>query len=276
LNDSENQANKAIEHAAQRAKQFILNKDVDNYLKSKLGPSGKYNIKWWDLVWLRSNPRLFGRYLLTFPVEKRRIPLLREEVIGFSQTQLYDLYGIHKELSGVLKGVRVRKESKEKRPPIIRNILGGSFGLDRRFLAFISILARVPIRWLEEEKPPMIWEVYHFNYLDDIRVDLEEFLQLLKEVESKPLDYHDVRPLILMLEGKEELHLRMEVLGCSFFIELFDVDNPLKKVKAIKQIVGPFAEKQGVVTTVIPSQINYALVGKGYKKVPPEFKPMDF
>ena len=122
----------------------------------------------------------------------------------------------------------------------------------------------------------MIWEVYHFNYLDDIRVDLEEFLQLLKEVESKPLDYHDVRPLILMLEGKEELHLRMEVLGCSFFIELFDVDNPLKKVKAIKQIVGPFAEKQGVVTTVIPSQINYALVGKGYKKVPPEFKPMDF
>lgn len=82
-------------------------------------------------------------------------------------------------------------------PPGIRKIItSGAF--DRQFIAFAALLARVPIDWLEREKPSKKWSVEYFDFLPSPRMNEKEFLSLINSVKG---DLHDVRGIII--ENKE-------------------------------------------------------------------------
>ncbi|MFT4416029.1 hypothetical protein ACLM5H_19390 [Fredinandcohnia humi] len=258
-----------------RTIEFINNQlNEEEYIKFHEDSNGRNTLPWPELYLLRGNMNLFRNFLLKFKLKNRRLVLTNEEIIGFSQQALYDNYGISfKPLSRFIG--KSKSVVRRKFDPKIRNIVTSDTDVfHKEFVAFMALLARVPIDWLEEEIPENKWRVHHLNYLQNSRVNSNELLEIIN---STSKEIHDVRGIILALENEKnnETFIRLELINGSFILEILNQDNPLRSIVYLLDKLKNFNIEIGYTKTVIPSQYNFTVIGNNNPQKSiylPEFK----
>ncbi|WP_273853114.1 hypothetical protein [Guptibacillus spartinae] len=254
-----------------KALEFLHNKRSDEEYINIHNDSGKRNtLAWPELIKLREDMDLYRKYLLKFSLLKRRLVLMNEEIIGFSQQALYEKYGISFNPIARFIGKK-RSGPRAKAKPKIRNI-ETNVDFNKEFIAFIALLSRVPIDWLEEEIPSEKWCENYFRYLPGSRMKENEFLEILASCSSQKS--HDVRGIILETEDSEDIFIRLESMNGGFIIELFNKDSPYKDILYLLDLVKEFDIKTGSMQTVIPTQVNFTIISQNSPlKIinPPEF-----
>ncbi|MEB1807929.1 MAG: hypothetical protein LPK26_11685 [Bacillaceae bacterium] len=242
----------------------------DDYIKSHEDSAQKNTLSWPELYLLKRDMELFRIYLLKFSLTKRRLVLMNEEIIGFSQNDLYNNYGVNFEIMRKFIGKKeIIKRPKSK--PKIRNIeASGTF--HNQFIATISILARVPFEWLVSEKPNGVWENKHFYYLPNPLMDAEEFISFIQSVSEK---IHDVRGIILKLENGDHIYIRVESIFGGLILEIFNKGSSLNYLVTLFETLKSFDITLGYMETVIPHQVNVAIVCK-HKSIKPICLPIEF
>lgn len=238
-----------------------------------------------ELIWAREEISRLRRALLEFDVQDRCYVILHVEIIGLSRTQIVDLYGIHKDLMSRLAGQykkpkTVRRELREikKRVKVI-DVLEGPYIFNIQLLAFIAVLARIPLTWLTYNKPIEGWEDRHFaNFNKQFIIEAENYEKFMESLINKSNVSHFIYPLIVKYNDGFELYLRIEVLHKSFIIELFNLNNQMTAIVRLKKLLFSINFKTGYMETVVQNQINFCLMEKNWpdSHIPPEFKPLDF
>jgi hypothetical protein len=242
----------------------------EEYIDTRKDEIGRVREPWPELLFLKSDMKVFAEYLLELSLMGRRLVLLEEESIGFIKTDLYNLYGIPSNTVGKY----LRGTDRKKNPPKIRDMTVRPPKVSKEVIAFFAILSRVPISWLEDEKPELVWKANHFNYLPDAKMSLSTFNVLL---EKYSLDVqHDVMGIIINEGVRFPLYLRLERFHCGFIIEVFNPNFGLNDLFIIRDLLKKFHYiEEGYMDTVIESQKNYTFIVNQYC-MNPVCLPMEF
>lgn len=252
--------------------------NAEDYFSKRKDSRGRYTMPWPELIWVRKNDvSLYIKFLMKLTFQQRRLVLLREEIIGFTQTELYELYLIHKDMvSRFLGRYKTNKRTDKKgrkrtRPPKIRSIIptDEEFEIDVRLISFFSVLMRVPPDWIMFENPAGNWTSDHYRISNSMVMDEQTFLSCLRQ--ERDAKYHDVVPVILDFKGYE-LHIRLEFAESSFLLEYVNAGLHLGAFNMLIDLIKPMVNKIGFVRTVVPFQLNLAIInGNSAKIMPPEF-----
>lgn len=249
-------------------------KVIKDYFAARIDSRGHYTLPWPELSWvLQNNFDLFVRFLLKLNLYQRRLVLLREEIIGFTQTELYDLYGIHKDLISIFLGRKklTGKNRKKTKPPIIRGVMLSSneYDIDEGVISFLAMLMRVPPSWIMMEEPGDEWITTHYSKTTHLVIEGNGVGTLLQDNKS-----HDVIPIILNVRGTE-LHLRLERIGKSFILEYVNTGIQLGAFEELVTLTKGMNVKIGIVSTVIRSQKNLLIISGDLNELNlPEFKKL--
>ncbi|MDU0205819.1 hypothetical protein RQP52_32555 [Paenibacillus sp. PFR10] len=250
---------------------------VEEYFNRKKNSSeDRYVYHWPELVWVRRNDiNLYHSFLLKLSLEQRRFILLREEIIGFTLSDLYDCFGIPKDRIAKFLGryrAQYRRKSNKKSPKN-RDIVPpqDAFTVDDWMVSFLAMLARVPPSWLVVEEPKSEWTTAHFQKNHHLVVGDIEFVTLLQT--KAPV--HDVIPVVLKFRDTELL-FRLEQKGATFLLEYADTGLQLGAFEALIKLIRSMIVKIGLVRTIIPNQMNLAIIGGEPDLItPPEFIEVD-
>lgn len=243
---------------------FLRNElSAKEYIASHHDSRGSNRLEWNELLLLRANMHLYREYLLKFSLMDRRRVLINDEIIGFSRRDLFYLYGIAPDTVGRFIGQK-NTITRKKHPPEIRDIMTENL-FPKEFVAFISLLSRVPFQWLEVENPEQRWSTDYFYYLPEPIMSGKQFINYIK---SQPIDIHDVRGIIIKLEDSDKLFIRMEWLYGGFIIELFNTNASLRVYRKLRELLASFDLQVGYTKTVISTQDNFTLICK-YKSSKP-------
>ncbi|WP_274472588.1 MULTISPECIES: hypothetical protein [unclassified Paenibacillus] len=255
----------------------VGNMAAEEYFSKRIDARGHYSLPWPEITWVRHNDMdLYRRFLLKLKLHHRRIVLLREEILGFTQTELYDFYGIHKDLTGKFLGRQKKRREVRVSPLMIRNITPIiKTDIDDRVISFFAILMRVPPSWILFDEPELEWTTVHFEKTGHHVVTEYELLTIIKGIES--VSYHDVIPMILNIRGSK-LRLRLEVKYGSFLLEYADAGLQLGAFETLVNLLEPMVKKTGIIRTVIPNHLNLAIIGGDPAHItPPEYRAdLDF
>ncbi|MBM7602589.1 hypothetical protein JOC75_000559 [Metabacillus crassostreae] len=264
--------NSYLDMCKRKMNEFINDERTEeDYIRVHEDSLGRNTLAWPELLDVRKDMDIYREFLLKLSMENRRLVLLNEEVISFSQRELYYNYGIS---FNPLRRYFGSKKSVSKpviSPPNIRKIIT-SGALDRQFIAFAALLARVPIDWLEREKPSKKWSVEYFDFLPSPRMNEKEFLSLINSVKG---NLHDVRGIII--ENKEigDIYIRLELIDGGFIIEILNKNSPFQYVSYALNLLKDFNIHFGSMQTVISSQVNFICFSKSLKNIDfPEFTPV--
>lgn len=250
--------------------------EAEEYFRYKLDARGRLMLPWLELIWVRKNNiALYRRFLLQLSLFDRRTVLLQEEILGYTQTELYNLFGIHKDLISKLMG-RFKKKKRNSgriRQPEIRSVSKIHINdIDEGILSFMSILMRVPLSWIIDERPEMEWTNDQWANTSCSELDLTGLISLLES--SRVKQHHNVIP-VLLTHGHTIMHLRVEIDKGSFLIEYSSKGLEIGSFHLlISDCLNMFPNKMeiGIIPTVIPRQYNLALhVGDSKHLLPPEY-----
>jgi hypothetical protein len=245
----------------QKAQQFLADQiSAKEYITSHFDRRGSNTYNWDELLCLQENMEVFSQFLLKFNKIQRRQVLLNEEIIGFTETNLYDFYGITSDQVGKFIGRTQKKKTRVKVPPKIRKIITNKIP-DIEFVSFFALLSRVPLSWLCDDNPKLEWTTDYFQFLPEVNVCGEEFLKYIHSLSMNSLsrDLHDLRGFILDLEG-DVIDIRFEWIYGGFIIEIFNSDATPSKFDKIKKLLSSFELEIGYTKTVIPSQHNFTFI----------------
>jgi len=236
----------------------------EEYIQKHEDANNRNMLSWKELYILRSNIEIYRKYLLKFNLLERRLVLMNEEVIGFSQRDLYYNFGINFNMIG--KFIRKKEEKIRKKTvePYVREVLPNR-GSQIELAAYISVLARVPLEWLELDQPELRWSTDHFMFLKDSYMKKDGFLKM---IHSYSKDIHDVRGIILELDSNERLYIRFEWIKGAFLLELFNTNSTYYQFEKLRKLLKDYEFEVGITDTVIPSQKNFILVCQNKSKRP--------
>lgn len=252
------------------------NLKAEEYFSEKRDDAGRYIYQWPELTdIIENNFDVFLMFLGKLTLIQRRIVFLRDEIINFSQTKLSENYGIHKDLLRKFIGINInqyKKKGRKETQPIIRKIapLIEDTRIDKRIIAHLAILMRVPPCWITNEELIIRWTTKHYKKVYHEIVDEKGLLMLLESVNT--IKYHDVLPVILNFRGCE-LILRLELKKNAFLLEYVNEGLELGAFEELVVLLGTLVVKTGVVHTVIPTHYNLAIIGGNHKLItPPTFR----
>jgi hypothetical protein len=250
-------------------------KSEEEYINTRKDEIGRVRYPWPELLFLKIDMKIFAEYLLKLSLMGRRLILMEEEAIGLKKTELYNLYNINSNTIRRYLGQIPNTEAKEISPEI-RNMMPKPPIISEKVIAFLALLARVPITWLVDDKPELEWRIDYFDFLPHTKkVSLSEFVKLL---EGFPIDInHDVCAIIINEGVKFPLYLRIEFIYGGFIIEVFNLNLGLNDIFVLRDHLKEFDSlEEGYMDTVIESQKNYAFIvnRRGMKPVciPMEFR----
>lgn len=227
----------------------------DEYIKKHHDSIDRNTLPWDELYLLQSNMEDYRNYLLRFSLYNRRLVLLNEEIIRFSQQDLYLKFGVSFDLIRKFIGKKDENPRTKIVKATIREVLPG-YGSQIELAAYISVLTRVPFEWLKFENPSMSWTTDYFLLLKDPLMNRDEFLNLIK---SLPEDIHDVRGIILEVGNNARLYIRFEWIKGAFIIELFNPNSTYSQFDSLIRILTEYKLDYGLAQTVIPSQRNFVI-----------------
>lgn len=225
---------------------------------------------------LKKKPELLRDFLLSLSVEGRFRIILTKEMLGMTQTSFSEKYGVSKDTLRILKGQLEKEESDfngelrevipKIRPPF-------------ELFAALAIMSRVPVQWLQHEKPILTtkWNINHFVSVAHVYLSSDSFIQYLEETrEDAESNYdkyshtrpsfpyfYDVRPIILHLDSID-IYLRVSIREQGdIIIELFGVKNQLNDFTVLEKILKPFYPLEiGYCKTVIDKHINLMILAR--------------
>ncbi|MHA6530951.1 hypothetical protein [Paenibacillus sp. BAC0078] len=255
---------------------------IKNFLEYKRDLSGRFTYKWTELLFLRMDLNEVRAFLLHIKfVAARRVVIMRVEILGFNKYELNTRFRINNDQmtnftniddlqAQELRGLIPFKQSSGERQ-IVADI---NYSIE--FLAFISLLSRLPLQWLLVPEPDLTWNTEHFVYLNDVSLyyNKQEFSAFLNGLDRNT---HDVRAVILTdLITKTKLYLRVEHLFGTLSIELC---NTYASSQEYEMFIGLFQGEHycyGLMPTVIPSQINHTVVMRHGLSKRPLCYPIEF
>ncbi|RUT40371.1 hypothetical protein EJP82_25135 [Paenibacillus anaericanus] len=253
----------------------------EDLLRYKRGLHGKFTYEWPELLFLRSQVEELSLFLLALDVKTRRIVIMREEMIGFSQNSLRTLYGFNNDKMRYFTrvdsiGKNEQKMNNQKgyvsRNELVRKIFP-DINIPIEFFAFIALLARVPLQWLTRDKPDLSWSVEHFGLLETDEISGKDLIPFINSL--KP-DVHDIRAVVINEHELERLYLRVEILFGTVIVEL---SNTYATTTACRRFRALFYGKEilhGYKRTVIPSQINQTIIWRHCESLRPICPPVEF
>ncbi|CAH1208541.1 hypothetical protein PAECIP111892_03129 [Paenibacillus auburnensis] len=214
-------------------------------------------------------------------VAARRVVIMREEILGFNKYELNTRFRINNDqmtnFTNVdnLQAQEVKASSQYQQLSGERQIVA-DINYPIEFLAFISLLSRLPLQWLLVPEPDLTWNTEHFVYLNDVSLHYskQEFSAFLNGLDHNT---HDVRAVTLTdLITKTKLYLRVEHLFGTLSIELC---NTYASNQEYEMFIGLFQGERycyGLMPTVIPSQINHTVVMRHVLSKRPVCYPIEF
>lgn len=231
--------------------------DEEEYIRTRKDSLGRVILQWPELIFLKMDMGFYSDYLLRFSLYSRRLILMEDEIIGFSQQQLYSLYGISHDTIRRYLG-KHKEKVRKKHKPKIRDITRHS-KVSKEVVAFLAILSRVPFSWLEEEFPELSWTVQHFSYLYDSKKSL---VWLKSELEGFSLaeSTHDVRGIIINQDVPNPLFLRIERIKGGLIIEVFNPNCTMSEIVPLIELFQKYHFTFGYMDTVIKTQKNFTFI----------------
>ncbi|WP_113970947.1 hypothetical protein [Rossellomorea aquimaris] len=246
--------------------------DEEDYIKTRKDSLGRVILQWPELIFLKMDMGYYADYLLKFSLYSRRMILMEDEIIGFSQQQLYSFYGISHDTIRRYLG-KTKEKVRKKHKPKIRDITRHS-NVAKEVVSFLAILSRVPFSWVEEESPEQLWTIQHFSYLDDSKKSLA---WLKNELEDLPLakSIHDVRGIIINQGVANSLYLRIEWVKGGLIIEVFNPNCTIGEIVPLIKLLQKYNYAFGYMDTVITTQKNFTFI-INLKNNSPICLPMEF
>lgn len=241
------------------------NKNLNQFLESKQGIDGKYNNDWPELLFFKANLYDLAKRLIQLPISIRRLIIMREEILGFSKNQLYNDFGFNNnKMNYFIEPEKNNKMDNDKKSAMksdvkvrVRRVIP-RINFPIEFLAFISLLSRIPMQWLMLRNPEEKWSTEHFALLNDIVIHTDELRAFVLTL--KP-DQHDVRGVILQKnESDKTLYLRVENLYGTLIIELCNTYATTDEYREFINLFKGQSFEIGHMSTVIPSQINHTVI----------------
>ncbi len=250
---------------------------LEKFLDEKRGSDGKFSVSWPELRFLRNTDidRL-GDLLIKLPEGPRRLVIMREEVCGFNKVQLRRYFGLNNDDLTLFTKVTFDNESISLPEwGDIRYIIPQK-SLSKEFWAFISLLARVPLEWLQTDCPVKSWSTTNIKLLKDLT--MSEF-ELLTFIQSEvKFDRHDVRGVTLLTtELETPLYLRLEIEYGTIIIELCNESLEITQYRVFEKLFRNMVDViYGYLPTVINGQINPTVVLRHPNSVRPICYPIGF
>jgi len=248
---------------------------LGDFLDYKRGTHGKFTTEWPELFFLRYNIEKLYRFLLALPTGARRLVIMREEIIGFSRHRLYSSFGINNDKMKLFTEIETDNviNSYETWVGNRRKVIPDA-SYPVQFLAFVSLLSRIPMQWLMNDKPDLTWNTSHFGLLDDVHISSADFIPFLNRLNPS---YHDVRGVVLIDKPTEiPLYLRVENLNGTVTVELCNTYAHAYECQRFKELFNGVYFAYGDRPTVIPSQINKTIIWKHPKSLVPICLPIEF
>jgi hypothetical protein len=173
---------------------------IRSFLGFKLGTNDKFTNLWPELTFLRSNNEELSEFLNALPLQVRRLVVMREEICGFSKNTLYKKFAISNDLMTAFTNVKSILNEKTNNLEVnndpthlFEKILPvTSYPIE--FIAFISLLSRIPLHWLMIERPEKVWSVENFRNVKSMVLEKNQFLLFLIAVS---VDQYNVRAVII-------------------------------------------------------------------------------
>lgn len=214
-------------------------------------------------------------------VSARRVVIMRVEILGFNKYELNTRFRINNDLMTNFTNIdNLQAQELRASIPFQQSLeerqIVADINYPIEFLAFISLLSRLPLQWLLVPEPDLTWNTEHFVYLDDVSLyyNKQEFSAFLNGLDHNS---HDVRAVILTdLVTKTKLYLRVEHLYGTLSIELC---NTCTSSQEYEMFIGLFQGERycyGLMPTVIPNQINHTVVMSHVLSKRPLCYPIEF
>ncbi|MFZ3591864.1 hypothetical protein ACOI1C_22295, partial [Bacillus sp. DJP31] len=207
----------------------------EEYISFHFDSSMRNSLAWNELIILQSQMDIFRTLLLKLKLTNRRRVLLNKEIIGFSQRDLYERYGIPRDMVRSFLGLVKKKDEGKKHSVEIRAIISKKSFYPDEFIQFIALITRVPINWLIEENPSDNWDIDYFNRLPVLKEC--EFFNYLS---SKSININDIEGFTIQFENFEPIKARFEWIKGGFILEVMNKKLELNTLFKIKQILSPF------------------------------------
>lgn len=137
---------------------------------------------------------------------------------------------------------------------------------DKEFVALMSIIARVPFLWFDEQNILLDkWETYHLYFLKDAPMDVERFKELLMNIKPKE---QKVMGLIVKVNTQITLYLRLEYKSGGFIVDLINQNARASDLYCLQEILSEFQIKTFEANTVILDQKNFVFISKNISSKP--------
>ncbi|MFD1735376.1 hypothetical protein ACFSCX_02250 [Bacillus salitolerans] len=246
---------------------FLQNRITEEeYIKIHLDSNGKNIYPWDELYILYNKIEVYRKLLLKLSLKSRRRLLLNKEVMGFAIREFFIRYNVSSDMISRFIGIKKEKrstrimEEKQKisNPQLVRTLIQKET-FPKELVCFLAILTRVPVDWLEEEKPGGRWTTHHFNFEGVFKVKEDQFIDFIN---SHNVEEHDVKGVIIEFPDEITLFLRFEWIKGAFIIDLFNEKATLIEFTKLKNLLQGFYMEIGYTKTVIPSQYNFIFVCK--------------
>ncbi|WP_189031341.1 hypothetical protein [Paenibacillus albidus] len=257
---------------------------IENFLEYKRDTSkySRFTNDWTELYFLRQNLNEVAAFLLRLKhVPVRHVVIMRKELIGFSKNELYTHFRLNNNQMTSFTDTSDRlKQEINFSTPLHQSLEGRQVVSDihypSEFLAFISLLSRLPLQWLILPEPDLVWSIDHFALLNDVSLNYSkrEFSTFLNGLDHNS---HDVRAVIITDKvTKTKLYLRVEHLFGTLSIELCNINASNLEYESFIDLFQGENYYKGLMPTVISSQINHTVVMRHVLCKRPLCYPVEF
>lgn len=249
---------------------------------------------------LKGDMNLFRKFLLPFSSKGRIRVLLRNQLVGMSLTSISDKYGINKNKLNYLKGI-YKYPIKENPPGEIRPTIDYDI-VSNELYSMLAIFCRVPVSWLRNDVPELIWSDKHFNDISKALFTIKEFYDYLYHIEEDALTswikykediefkkqkqtknknniFYDIRGIVLTLNNYHQIYIRVAIYEYGgFIIEIFSENNELHDYTILKELLTRFGPiETGYFETIIEYRFNPVIICKSRSQkfeLPPHLKSL--
>jgi hypothetical protein len=194
----------------------------------------------------KESMNIYGKFLRNLSLGNRR--RFAVESSGYTIAQLRRVYGW----------------GNSRTEKFYKNIQGN---YDKEFVAMLAIISRVPFLWFDEEDPLIQWGTYHFHFLRDAVMNVEEFKNLLLHTK---LPKSFVRGVVVNINTDTTLYLRVEFQNKGVIIDLANRNAGANHLYHLQRILTEFQMNVFEADTVIPNQKNFIFVSRNIDNIPPE------
>ncbi|CAN7345213.1 hypothetical protein LJR153_002008 [Paenibacillus sp. LjRoot153] len=251
-------------------------KIIDNFLKDKntisdlfyekVDSAGRLSIAWPELLMLRGNLNRLGFILISLPLELRRIIIMFEEILGISKRRFMDEFGISTEMMGKFSGYYQLKGSRDCSLIEYKNRMNhkNTTFLTEKYplilFASVSLLSRIPCKWIMHDTVKRDWDTLQFELLDPSPMTREEFLNTLYQLD---FNSHDVKAIILYsVDLNAQIKLRIENQYGLVIIEAYDLELNARYLYEIEKLLGYNCISSGYMKTVVHERVNPTFLWK--------------